>query len=40
MKQPGVYKNKDCLHELGVKGISRVIIGPIFCEDFSVVMKE
>ena len=40
MKQPRIYKMKDGLHELGVKGISRVIFGQLFCEDFLVIMKE
>ena len=33
MKQPDMYKIKDGLHELGVKGKNRVIRGQIVCKE-------
>ena len=40
MKQPGIYKIKDGVYELRVKGKIRVILRQMFCEDFLVIMKE
>ena len=40
INQPEIYKIKNGLHELVVKGKSGVIKGQVFCEDSVVIMRE